>query len=157
MWTCFLFFFFFFFLVFWFLGPHSRHMEAPRLGVELELQLLAYTTAIPDRNCVCDIYHSSHQCQIINPLSEARDRACILMDASQIRFPWAPTRTPPVHLFFIKTQWAVSSSFCRHRNGDPEKSRDSPKVTQVGGGREPSSEPWSVWLVSPGPSTCLSV
>ena len=32
---------FFFFLVF--LGPHPGHMEVPRLGVELELQLLAYT------------------------------------------------------------------------------------------------------------------
>ena len=30
---------------FFFLGPHLRHMEVPRLGVESELQLLAYTTA----------------------------------------------------------------------------------------------------------------
>ena len=28
-----------------FLGPHPWHMEVPRLGVQLELQLLAYTTA----------------------------------------------------------------------------------------------------------------
>ena len=28
-----------------FLGLHLQQMEAPRLGVELELQLLAYTTA----------------------------------------------------------------------------------------------------------------
>ena len=28
-----------------FLGPHLRHMEVPRLGVESELQLLSYTTA----------------------------------------------------------------------------------------------------------------
>ena len=28
-----------------FLGPQLQHMEFPRLGVELELQLLAYTTA----------------------------------------------------------------------------------------------------------------
>ena len=33
------------FLFFCFLGPHSQHMEVPRLGVELELQLPAYTTA----------------------------------------------------------------------------------------------------------------
>ena len=26
-------------------GPHLRHMEVPRLGVELELYLLAYATA----------------------------------------------------------------------------------------------------------------
>ena len=33
-----------------FLGLHPRHMEVPRLGAELELQLLAYTidTAMPD-------------------------------------------------------------------------------------------------------------
>ena len=35
--------FFFFFLLF--LGPHLRHMEVPKLGVESELQLLAYATA----------------------------------------------------------------------------------------------------------------
>ena len=28
-----------------FLGPHPQHMEVPRLGVESELQLPAYTTA----------------------------------------------------------------------------------------------------------------
>ena len=37
---------FFVFLVF-FLGPHPKYMEVPRLGCELELQLLAYTTATP--------------------------------------------------------------------------------------------------------------
>ena len=35
----------FFFLSFDVLGPHPRHMEVPRLGVELELELPAYTTA----------------------------------------------------------------------------------------------------------------
>ena len=32
-----------------FLGQHPRHMEVPRLWVELELQLLAYTTATQHR------------------------------------------------------------------------------------------------------------
>ena len=35
-----------FFFSFFFLVPHTRHMEVPRLGVKLELQLPAYTTAI---------------------------------------------------------------------------------------------------------------
>ena len=39
----FVWFFFFFFFVF--LGLHPRRMEVPRLGVELELHLPAYTTA----------------------------------------------------------------------------------------------------------------
>ena len=39
-----------------FLGPHQWHMEFPRLGVESELQLLAYTIATtPDPSCVCDL------------------------------------------------------------------------------------------------------
>ena len=36
---------FFFFFLFFFLVPQLRHMEVPRLGVKLELQLPAYTTA----------------------------------------------------------------------------------------------------------------
>jgi len=34
-----------FFVVVVFLGPHPRHMEVPRVGVESELQPLAYITA----------------------------------------------------------------------------------------------------------------
>ena len=54
-----------------FLGLHLWHMEVPRLGIELELQPLAYTTAaaMQDPSCVCDLHHSSRQCQILKPLS----------------------------------------------------------------------------------------
>ena len=71
-----------------FLGPHPWHMEVPRIGVESELQLIAYTraTAKQGLNRVCNLHHSSQQGQILNPLSKARDRTSILMDASQIRF-----------------------------------------------------------------------
>ena len=65
-----------------FLGPHPGHMEFPRVGVKWELQLPAYTraTATVDPSCICDIHHSSGQRWISDPLSEARDRTCILMD-----------------------------------------------------------------------------
>ena len=69
--------FFFLFFVFCFLGPHPRHMEVPRLEAELELQPLACATATEtqDLSLVCNLHHSSQQwCQILNPLSEARDR-----------------------------------------------------------------------------------
>ena len=48
-------------------------MEVPRLGVELELQLLVYTTAtaMQDPSCVCDLHYSSQQRQNLNPLSKA--------------------------------------------------------------------------------------
>ena len=63
-------------------------MEVPRLGVESELQLLAYTTATATRDLsyICDLYHSSWQCQVLNPLSEARDGTRILIDTSRIHF-----------------------------------------------------------------------
>ena len=61
-------------------------MEVPRLGVELELQALAYTTAtaIRDQNHICDLYCSSRQCQTPNPLSKARDRTHFLMDTNRV-------------------------------------------------------------------------
>uniref|UniRef100_A0A8D1I8Y3 Uncharacterized protein n=1 Tax=Sus scrofa TaxID=9823 RepID=A0A8D1I8Y3_PIG len=65
-------FFFFFFLLF---RAAPWHMEVPRLGVELELQLPAYATAtaMPDPSCVWDLHYSSQQHRILNPLSRARD------------------------------------------------------------------------------------
>ena len=63
-----------FVFIFCLLGPHPKHMEVSRLGVECELQLPAYTiaTAIPDPSHVCFVHHSSRKHQILNPLSEAR-------------------------------------------------------------------------------------
>ena len=57
-------------------------MEVPKLGVQLELQLPAYTTAtaISDPSHSWDLYHSWQQYQILNPLSEIRDQTHILMD-----------------------------------------------------------------------------
>ena len=43
-----------------FLPLHLWYMEVTRLGIELELQLLAYTTAtaMRDLNLICDLNHS---------------------------------------------------------------------------------------------------
>jgi len=51
------------------LGPHPQHMDVPRLGVESELQLPAYTTATatPDPSHVYILHHSSRQLWILNP------------------------------------------------------------------------------------------
>ena len=68
-------FLFFIFCLFVSSGPHLWHMEVPRLGVELELQLPAYAiaTAAGDLSHVCDLHHSSWQCRILTPLHKARD------------------------------------------------------------------------------------
>ena len=71
--------------MFCFLGPHSQHMEVPRLGAESELQ----------------------QRQILNPLSEARDGTHICMVPSQIRFCCATMGTS-IYLFLNFQQlWTV--------------------------------------------------
>ena len=90
------FFFFFFFFVFCFLRLHPWHMEVPRLGVYLELLPPAYTraTAMPDLSHVCELYHSSQQCWMLNPRSEARDRTRNLMVPSQICFCCAMMENP---------------------------------------------------------------
>ena len=77
--------FFFFFCI---LGLHPQHMEVPSLGVELKLQVLAHATATvtQDPSRVCDLYQSSQQGWIPNPLNKARDRTRNLMDTSWIRF-----------------------------------------------------------------------
>ena len=73
----------------------------PRLGVDLELQLLAYATATAtwDPSCVCNLQHSSWQGQILNPLGEAKDRTHNLMVPSRIYFRCATTGTPGCTVF----------------------------------------------------------
>ena len=80
--------------------PHPWHMEVPRLGVESELQLQVYAkaTAMPDPNHMCDLNSNSQQCWILNLLSKARDQAHVLMDTSRIRYLWA-TRGMSIHSF----------------------------------------------------------
>ena len=100
-----------------FLGPHPWQMEVPRLGVQSELLLPAYTTATatpdPSPSRICDLRHSSQQRRILNPLSKARDRTCTLMVPRQIRFRCATRRTPidvfhdcHTHIFsFLRNTW----------------------------------------------------
>ena len=120
--------FFGFFFVF--LG---LHMEVPRLGVELEMQLLAYATATAtwDLSHVYDLHYSLWQHRILNPLSEAGDRTHILMDCNWIHFRCTTMRTPsysfeslpsvflfqpaetPVSISCRQVQWShIPHSFC---------------------------------------------
>ena len=79
--NCFFFFFFFFF------PPYYGHTHGMwkflAWGVKSELQLQAYptATAMPDPSCICNLCCCSlWQCQILNPLNEARDQTCIFME-----------------------------------------------------------------------------
>ena len=52
-----------------------QYIVVPRLGVKSELKLPVYTTATAtqDPSCIYSLHHSTWQCWILNPLSEARD------------------------------------------------------------------------------------
>ena len=96
-----------------FLGPHPQYMEVSRLG---ELCLLAYTTATatPDLSQVCDLYSSSQQCWIFNPLNKSKDQSLVLMDTRQIRYYWATMGTLNL-LNRIKTfSWFTHNKILRH-------------------------------------------
>ena len=85
-------------LSFFFLGLH--------LGVEQELQLLAYTaytaaTATAGPSGICDLHDSLQHCGIFNPLSEARDQTCILMDTSRVCNPLSQNRNSSLFYTWI--------------------------------------------------------
>jgi len=85
-------------LFFFFLGLRPQHMEIPRL------QLPAYTTATAtqDPSHICNLYHSSWQHWILNPLNKTRDQNHIFMDASQVHYHWATMGTPLPMLLNLK-------------------------------------------------------
>ena len=101
-------------ILLFFLGPHPWHMEVSRLGVKLELHLLANTTAtaMPDLSHAWDLHYSSQQRWIFNPLKEARDGTHVLMDTSSVLYHWAMMGTPQYSLQWksvLTQRWGVSS------------------------------------------------
>ena len=90
--------FYFYFLL---LGLHLQHMEAPRLGAELELQLPAYTiaTTTPDLSHIYNLHRSLQQHWILNLLSEVRDQTLILMDPSPVLNPLSHKGNVPFLVF----------------------------------------------------------
>ena len=78
-----------YFFFFGCLGHYPLHMEVPRLGTESELQLPACTTgtAMQDLSHICSLHHISQQCQILDPLSEARSQTHILMGTARVCYP----------------------------------------------------------------------
>ena len=80
-------FFFFFFLVF-FLGPHPRPIGFPRLGGKsgavAEGLHHSHRNARSEHIASAVYTTAHHNLRSFNPLSEARDQTCILIDTSQI-------------------------------------------------------------------------
>ena len=80
-------------------------MEVSRLEIKSERQLPAYATvtATLDPSRLGDLHHSSRQPRIVNPLSKARGRTCILMDTSGVCNPLSHNgNSPPPTFFSVK-------------------------------------------------------
>ena len=69
---------------------------------------LYHSHSVPDLSGVCNLHCSSWPHCIPNPLSEARDPTCILMDTSQVHFCWATTGTPSILFLSIKEQLNIT-------------------------------------------------
>ena len=64
------------------LKAYGRSQARDQIGAAAEV--LSSATATMDPRCICDLHHSLWQCQVLNPLSEARDQTHILIDTSHV-------------------------------------------------------------------------
>ena len=74
---------FFVYLFVWFFTAISVVYRISQARGQIGAAAAADATAAakPDLSQICDPCYSLLQCQILNPLSEARDQTCILTDA----------------------------------------------------------------------------
>ena len=72
-------------------GGHLLHVGLP--------------TATRDPRHICNLHHSSGQCQILNPL---RDQTHILMDTSQVHYRWVTMGTPIHTVIFFQNGAVIS-------------------------------------------------
>ena len=89
---------------FGFLGPHPQHMAYERSlarGWTGAAAVWLHHSHSNARCEPCDLYHSSEQHRILNPLSKATDRTHIFMDTSQFRYHWATMGTPGVKVLTL--------------------------------------------------------
>ena len=92
-----------FFLVFFRATRSAYGVSQARDQMGAAALAYAAATATQDPSHICDLHQCSRQCQILNPLSEARDGTCVLMDASQILFrePWQELPLPTLFKHFL--------------------------------------------------------
>ena len=88
--------FFFFFACFWGWGaPEAYRSSQARGGIRALAARLHHSHS----SLIFNLHQSSRQCRILNPLMEARDWTCVLVDPSQIRFHWAMRELQFIHFF----------------------------------------------------------
>ena len=86
----------------------AARMEVPRPGVELELQLPAFTTATATQDLT---YTTACGNSGPQPTEQGRDWTCVLVDTSQIPYHWATAKTPRGPLFSLLFSFSFFKSF----------------------------------------------
>ena len=106
-------------------------MEVSGLGVELELQLPAYDTAIAtlDLSHICKPHHSSWQSQILNPLRKVRDQTSILKDTSRVRNPLSHSGKCLTLHYFLMLFLVQGTDFMHPPTPTPYPSTPHPQPT----------------------------
>ena len=104
------------FFFFFFQGrTHGTWKFPGQVELELQLPATATATARQDLSCDCDLHHCSLQPWNWDPLSEGRDRTCILMDTSWICVHYTTMETPQHILFFISFFFLTKNGFFETR------------------------------------------
>ena len=111
-------------------------MDVLKLGVKLELQPWAYTTATatPDPSHVCDLHHSSRQHQIPNPLNEARYQSSWIL----VRFLTTEPQRELLQPFFYVFVPQIDTDSCYEPSARLER----------------GSQSWTRQALLPGPWPC---
>ena len=104
---------FFFFLVLFRATPGAYGGSQARRSNRSYILLACTTATAPsDLSRVCDLYHSSWQRWILNPLREPRDQTCVLIKTSHIRLRWATMGMPHPQFLTTKTANLPTSALC---------------------------------------------
>ena len=61
---------------------------------------------MPGPSGICDLHHSSWQCQMLHLWSKAKDGTHVLMVTSQVHYPWATVERP---LIFWSLKWECAA------------------------------------------------
>ena len=90
----------FFFFFFFFRATCAAYGISQASGwIRAAAGSLYFSHSNQDLSCIWDLYHSSWQCWIFNPLSETRDWTHILMVTHRVHHPWATTGIPKFSIF----------------------------------------------------------
>ena len=83
-----------FFCLFLFMAAPTAYGNSQASGlIGAAAASLHHSHTMPDPSHMCNLHHSSQQCQILNPLSRARDQTCLLMDTIWFHYCWATMGT----------------------------------------------------------------